>query len=362
MPGDPNDYGPMPARRGRGARTNPATRFDARHRVEDPDALDADARRQADTRVLRDTTRAVLSRNDSPDLSFTYSLNPYRGCSHGCPYCYARPYHEYLGHSAGLDFETVLYVKAEAPRLLAETFQKPSWTPQVVSLSGATDPYQPVEREWQVTRGCLEVFLRHRNPVSIITKGSLLLRDLDLLAALAERRLVQVMVSVTTLDDALAGTLEPRAARPSLRLKMIEALAEAGVPVGVGVAPVIPGLTDEEVPRILEAAAARGATRAFYQLLRLPGAVETLFVDWLARGRPLRKEKVLSQLRAYRGGPLSDDAFGSRWTGRGVEARLLAQLFAVSCRKHGLNEEAPLLDATAFRRLSGGQRDLFETS
>lgn len=350
----------MPWRRGRGSRLNPANRFDRLHVEYDPAALDADERERVETTFFRDPSASILSKNESPDIPFTYSLNPYKGCEHACPYCYARPSHEYWGLSAGLDFETKIFVKEDAASLLSTAFQKASWEPQVVSLSGNTDPYQPVEREMEITRSCLEVFLRHRNPVTVVTKSGLIRRDLDLLQDLAARNLVSVAMSLTCVDDALAGRLEPRAARPSLRLQTIEALSEAGVPVGILLAPLIPGLNDEAVPRILQAAADRGACFAGYVLLRLPGAVEPLFTDWIREHLPDREERILGRLRSLRGGRLNDTAFGRRMRGEGEWARVFRQLFRTARSTSGLDARGPTLSTDRFRRLSGGQFSLFE--
>ena len=349
----------MPARQGRGARDNPAGRFETVEYQEDPRELDEDDRRQVTTQIIRDHTKSALAKNDSPDIPFTYSVNPYRGCEHGCTYCYARPSHEYLGYSAGLDFETKIVIKPHIAEHLSRAFQKESWTSQAVCMSGNTDPYQPIERKFELSRSCLEVFLEHRNPVSIITKGGNILRDLDLLSEMAERKLVRAAISVTSLKPEIARAMEPRAAGPALRLKAIEKLSEAGVPVTVMTAPVVPGLTDEEVPRILEAAAERGAMNAGYVLLRLPGTVEGIFVDWLECTFPDRKDKVLNRVRAMRDGKLSDATFGQRMRGRGEWARLLNNLFKLSVKKHNLNQPLPPFDVSQFRRLAGGQMGLF---
>ena len=349
----------MPARRGRGARTNPPNAFERLHVELDPAALEAHERRAVDTEYFVDPSQSILSKNESPDVPFTYGLNPYRGCEHGCVYCYARPTHEYMGFSAGLEFESRIFVKPEAPRLLSGALQRPSWTPQPVAMSGVTDPYQPVERELEITRRCLKVFLRHRNPVSIVTKGGLIARDRDVLAELSARRLVHVYVSLTTLQNDVAGAMEPRAARPDLRLKTVEQLADVGVPVGVLIAPVVPGLTDEEVPGLVEAASQAGAGAASYQLLRLPGPVEELFVDWLERVFPHRKEKVLRRLRAMRDGMLSESRFGKRMRGEGEWARILDRLFETACAKADVSSLPPL-STEQFRRLRGGQLPLIE--
>ena len=269
--------------KGRGTPENPANRYERLHLepVEEEGPPPA-----VPTEYYRDSSRSLLVENDSPDLPFRWSINPYRGCEHGCAYCYARPSHQYLGFRAGLDFETRILVKERAPALLRRAFLAPGWKPETVALSGNTDCYQPIERRLGITRRCLEVFREFRNPVGIITKNAMVTRDLDLLADLARFDAVRVMISVTTLDPELSGALEPRAARPERRLETIRALAAAGVPVGGLVAPVVPGLNDHEVPEILAALAAAGAGHAAWILLRLPEPVDRLFDDWLRRHRP----------------------------------------------------------------------------
>lgn len=349
----------LPRRSGRGARTNPSNRYERLHVDLDPSALDGEELHRVDTQFFEDPAREILSENDSPDIPFTYSLNPYRGCEHGCIYCYARPSHEYLGLSAGLDFETRIFVKTGAPSLLSEAFQRPSWEPQAVSMSGSTDPYQPGERSFRLSRRCLQVFLEHRNPVSIITKNALVRRDLDLLRALSERRLVRVSLSITSLRDDIAGKMEPRTARPALRLKTVETLAEAGIPVGIFAAPLVPGLTVEELPAILEEAARHGAMTAGYQLVRLPSPVDGLFTEWLESFFPHRKEKVLARVRSVHEGTLNDSRFGQRHAGSGIWADTTRDLYKLACRKHGLGRSGPSLDTSQFRPLRGGQMNLF---
>lgn len=352
----------LPVRRGRGARINPPNRFERLHVVEDPEALDEDELRQVQTQYFVDTTKSVLARNDSPDTGFTFSINPYRGCEHGCIYCYARPSHEFLGFSAGLDFETRILVKDNAPELLTEAFQKPSWEPQVVALSGNTDPYQPLERRLQITRECLKVFLKHRNPVAIITKNYLVTRDADILEEMARLGLVRVTLSITTLRPELVGVMEPRTSRPERRLQALEELSQRGVPVAVNVAPVVPGLTDEEMPAILKAAAEHGATNASYIIMRLPGPVKELFLDWLAREFPDRAQRVINRLTDLRGERLTDSRFGVRMRGEGEWADMMSNLFKMTCRKHGLNANHPSLTTEHFRRLRHGQSDLFAST
>ena len=347
----------MDAPRGRGTGLNPANRFDEISR-EWEESADPAERVAPATRVFRDRTKSLLVRNDSPDIPFTWSLNPYRGCEHGCVYCYARPYHEYLGLSSGLDFESMIFAKEDAPELLARELAKPSWEPDWIALGGVTDCYQPVERKLQITRGCLRVLADARHPCGLVTKNHLVTRDADLFAELARYGCARVYVSVTTLDPELARAMEPRASTPSRRLDAIRTLARAGVPVGVMAAPTILGLNDHELPRILAAAAEAGATSAGWVPLRLPHQLGTLFEDWLSRNFPDRKEKVLSQIRAVRGGRLNDPRFGSRMRGEGVFAEHLAGLFATTCRRLGLNRERGLRGwrKEDFRRpLVGGQ-------
>lgn len=347
------------AARGRGALDNPANRFE-RIEVE----LDGPTPERVETVYLRDASRSVIARNRSPDVGFDASLNPYRGCEHGCVYCYARPSHEYLGFSAGLDFESRILVKEDAPELLRRELASRRWTPQVLALSGVTDPYQPVERKLEITRRCLEVLAEAGNPVGVITKSSLVARDADLLGELARHGAAVVSISITTLDGETARTMEPRAAHPRRRLEAIARLAEAGVPVGVMVAPILPGLTDHEIPRILEAAAEASARFAAYTLLRLPGAVAGLFEGWLEEHFPERKERVLNRVRDIRGGKLSESRFHHRMHGQGPIAQHIRGLFHSARRRHGLDETGPELSTAAFRRPAAdahrGQLGLFE--
>lgn len=345
--------------RGRGADGNPPNCFE-KFRIEtDEDAWADDDPRPLPTVFLRDDTRSVLAKNEAEDLSFDYGLNPYRGCEHGCAYCYARTYHEYLGFSAGLDFESKIVVKPDAPELLERELARGSYRPGVISLSGVTDCYQPVERKLELTRRCLEVLARFRNPVVLITKNTLVARDLDHLADLARHRAVAVYLSVTTLDSGLARVLEPRASSPRSRLETIRALAGAGVPAGVSAAPMIPGLNDSELPAILAAAAEHGASFAAYSLVRLPGAVTEVFSGWLERHRPLAKEKILGRIRASHGGRLNSSTPAGRMRGTGEAAAQWRALFHACCRKHGLYPRTPELNLAAFRRITPGQAELF---
>jgi len=341
----------------RGAGSNPPNRFEQLTLERDAD-WDPEQDPLPRTRFFRDRSSSILSYNDSPDLGFDTSLNPYRGCEHGCIYCYARPYHEFLGFSSGLDFETKIMVKEDAAKLLRIELSSPAWVPKVIALSGVTDPYQPVERRLKLTRACLEVLAEFRNPVTIVTKNNLVTRDLDLLAELAACHAAAVFISVTTLDTGLRKILEPRTSPPAARLAAVAALAKAGIPVGVLVAPVIPGLTDHEIPAIIAAAAAAGAAFAAHTVLRLPYAVAPLFEEWLTRHLPAKKDKVLHRLRALRRGKLSNSEFGLRMTGEGIFADQISRLFDVACRKAGWSGQAPGLSTAYFRRPEGAQLEL----
>jgi DNA repair photolyase len=345
--------------RGRGAAGNPHNRFELLQYERDLDAA-IDETPAPTTQFLRDASRSVIAYNESPDVGFNASINPYRGCEHGCIYCYARPTHEYLGFSAGLDFETKIMVKEDAPDLLRRDLSAKGWKPQVLGISGVTDPYQPIERRLQLTRRCLEVLAEFRNPVAIVTKNALVARDVDVLGELARHKAAAVFVSVTTLDADLARKLEPRASHPQARLHAIAALATAGIPVGVLVAPIIPALTDHELPAILAAAAQAGARYAGYTILRLPLAVGPLFEQWLTNHFPARKERVLSRVREMRGGRLNDSRFGSRMKGQGVFADMIREMFRLASRKAGVTKRSPELSTASFRRPIDAQRSLFE--
>lgn len=354
--------------RGRGSSSNPANRFLPVHVVPDaPHSLSEESgstQGSVRTVFLRDSTRSVISRNQSPDLHFGASFNPYRGCEHGCSYCYARPTHEYLGYSAGLDFESKILVKEDAPTLLRSTFASARWTPEPVMMSGVTDAYQPVERRLELTRRCLVVFAETRNPVAIVTKNHLVTRDIDILADLARHRAAAVVLSITSLDGTLQRSLEPRASSPARRLDAVAALARAGIPVGVMIAPVIPGLTETEIPDILRAAKDAGASFAQYVLLRLPHGVKDVFSQWLQERFPERAGRVLSRIRSTRRGELYDSSFRTRGRGEGPYAQQIRSLFALSRRRSGLDAPAPTLSTKAFvrPRLTTGdpsQMDLF---
>lgn len=338
---------------------NPPNRYERLHVEREPwtDPDDPPPK----TVLLRDASRSILSYNDSPDVGFDVGVNPYRGCEHACAYCYARPTHEYLGYSAGLDFERRILVKPKAPDLLRDALSSPRWTPRTIALSGNTDAYQPVERRLRITRRCLEVLAEFRNPVGITTKSYLVSRDVDLLADLAASDAASVVLSVTTLNRELQGKLEPRASTPARRLGAIRVLADAGIPVGVNIAPVIPGLTDHEIPTILEAAADAGASFAGMILLRLPHGVKEMFEGWLRQHVPERADKVLNRIRDLRGGALYDARFGVRGRGEGPWAEHLRSVFRVQRRRFDL-DRAPTLSAAAFRRpaeLGPPQMDLF---
>jgi DNA repair photolyase len=341
--------------KGRGAAHNPPNRFEKSHREHELEQVEGDddyldTLRHPQTQFLDDHSRSLICHNNSPDVGFEVSLNPYRGCEHGCIYCYARPTHEFLGFSAGLDFETRILVKRQAPMLLRRELSAPGWEPRALGLSGVTDPYQPAERHFRLTRGCLEVLAEFRQAVTVVTKNRLVARDVDLLAELARHMAAGVMVSITTLDAELARELEPRTTRPEGRLAAMRTLSDAGIPTGVMVAPVIPGLTEHELPRILEAAAQAGARHAGYVLLRLPMAVAPLFDEWLRQHRPAAREKVLGRIRSTREGRLNDSRFGVRMRGEGPIADLIRQVFHVHCRQLGLNQSPWPVSASAFRK------------
>lgn len=341
------------ANRGRGSNLRPSNRFQQIH-VE-PDFEHADEENLPDEYMRRqslflaDASQSIVSENDSPDVPFRYSVNPYRGCEHGCAYCYARPSHEYLGFNAGIDFESRIMVKLRAAELLRDWLARESWAPETIVFSGVTDCYQPAERKFQLTRSCLQVAVAAKQPVGIITKNALVTRDLDILREMSRHNVVDVSVSVTSLDAALARTLEPRTSSPDARLRAIRELNDAGIPVRVMVAPIIPGLNDSEIPQILAAAADAGARSAGTVLLRLPLAVRPVFLDWLQQHAPSKAARVESAIRATRSGKLNDANFGSRMKGSGPLAEQIKQSFKVFARKVGLDRPLPPLDASQFR-------------
>ena len=341
----------------RGAAGNPPNRFE-QIRLEPDEDWNPEEDPLPRTQFLHDKTSTIISRNDSPDVGFEASVNPYRGCEHGCIYCYARPFHEYLGFSSGLDFETKIMVKLDAPKLLRKELAATKWQPKVIAISGITDCYQPVERRLKLTRGCLEVLAEFRNPVAIITKNLLVTRDVDVLAELAKHQAAIVFISLTTLDTELRKVMEPRTSPPAARLAAINTLTKAGIPVGVLMAPIIPGLTDHEIPMLLDAAAQAGARAAGYVILRLPHAVAPLFEQWLTDHFPDRKDKVLNRIRSMREGKLYEYAFGKRMRGEGIFADQIETLFDVACRKHGINGDLPKLSTASFRRVMKNQPEL----
>ena len=335
--------------RGRGTASNPPNRFETLAVEPDPEPPH-DARRGTPTIYYRDASRSVISTNTSPDVPFDISLNPYRGCEHGCVYCYARPTHEYLGFSAGLDFETRIFVKEDAPELLERELSRRSWQPRLLALSGVTDPYQPIERRLKITRRCLGVLAASRHPVGLITKSALVLRDLDLIEELARARAVSVALSITTLDEELRRAMEPRASSVDLRFDAIARLRARGIPVGVSVAPVIPGLTDHEIGPILSRAADAGAQFAGYIMLRLPLGVADLFTDWLDHHVPDRKQKILHRIAELRNGALNDPSFGTRMKGTGVWSDTVKSLFRKARQRAGIGPGSPPLSTDGFRR------------
>lgn len=347
----------MKAEDGRGTKSLPMNRFDERGCVPDPDH-EPDQFSAPNTTFIDDASRSIIAFNDSPDVGFNAGVNPYRGCEHGCIYCYARPTHEYFGFSAGLDFETKIMVKHEAPNLLRAALAKKSWKPQTIAISGVTDCYQPIERKLALTRRCLEVLAEFNNPVAIITKNHLVARDADILGKLAAVNAAAVHISLTTLDVSLNRVMEPRTSLPQQRLEAISRLRDAGIPVGVLLAPVIPGLTDHEIPQLLDAAAKAGAGYASFVMLRLPFAVAPLFEEWLGKYYPLKKDKVLNRLRDLRGGRLNDPNFSSRMRGEGIFADQIAKLFKISRDKAGLAAHGPALSISSFRRPGPEQLDL----
>ncbi|QEG01771.1 Radical SAM superfamily protein [Stieleria maiorica] len=349
-----------------GANIDPPNRFEALHREPDLEHLEWDEehlRSLTDRKIeyIDDASQSIVSQNSSPDIPFRCSLNPYRGCVHSCSYCYARPGHEYLGFNAGLDFETRIVVKRDAPRLFREFLSKGNWKPEPITFSGVTDCYQPAEREFRLTRKCLEVALECRQPISIITKNALVVRDLGILQQLAADKLVHVYLSITSLDPELSRDMEPRTSIPNARLRAVRLLSEAGIPVGVMTAPIIPGLNDSEIPQLLEAAKTSGAITAGYTLLRLPLTVEPVFIEWLRRVRPNHAEKVLGRLQQARGGKLNSSAWGERMVGQGMVADQIRNLFRIFRHKHGLDRQMPPYNCDLFRppAAKSGQLRLF---
>ena len=349
-------------RRGRGAHSNNSGRYEPLARISFDDGWQAiDDLPPFKTTVTVDATRKIITRNDSPDLSFDRSINPYRGCEHGCIYCFARPTHAYLGLSPGLDFESKLFMKPNAPELLERELSAPGYVPKTIAIGTNTDPYQPIERRHQIMRRILEVLERAGHPVGIVTKSALVLRDLDILARMAERNLVKVAISLTTLDAKLARTMEPRASTPQRRLDALRQLVKVGVPASTLVAPVIPAINDAEIERILDAVAAAGVRHAGYVLLRLPLEVRDLFREWLMTNFPERYRHVFKLIRDMRGGKDYDSTFGTRMTGKGPIAWMIGRRFEVACEKLGFNASKHKITVEHFRppRPGAKQLDLF---
>ncbi len=352
--------------KGRGANIRPPNRFESVHTEADWEHVEDDedflsAQRSVNTVYLPDDSQSIISENTSPDVFFRYSVNPYRGCAHGCSYCYARPTHEYLGMNAGIDFESKIMVKHRAPELLRDWLARPKYTPEMIVFSGVTDCYQPAEREYELTRRCIAVALEARQPIGIITKNALVTRDIDLLSEMATMNLVSVSLSITTLDAKLARTMEPRTSRPTARLRAISQLCDAGVPVNVMVAPITPGLNDSEVPAILQAARDAGADSAGYVLLRLPLTVEPVFVEWLERTLPDQTDRVMSRIKETRNGHTNVSEWGERMRGTGEIANQIRQTFHVFAKKYDLDGSQHELDYSLFQSptTSSGQQFLF---
>lgn len=350
-----------------GSQLDPPNRFETVHHEPEYEHLEWDKehlRSLSDRKIeyLPDSSKSIISENNSPDVPFRYSLNPYRGCAHGCSYCYARPTHEYLGFNAGLDFETKIVVKHDAPHLFREFLARDSWEPEPIVFSGVTDCYQPAERQFQLTRQCLEVALACRQPVNIITKNALVVRDLAMLKELATDNLIHVFLSITTLDSQLARDMEPRTSIPPARLRAVRMLADAGVPVGVMVAPIVPGLNDSEVPAVLAAAKDAGALTAGYVLLRVPLTVEPVFKQWLEETQTLKKERVLGRIRETRDGRLNSSRWGERMVGSGEIADSIKNMFRLFRQKYGLDRRLTPLDCGRFRPPlpQSGQLRLFD--
>ncbi len=353
------------AARGRGAGLNPGNRYeDVRLHIlgetldeaiiDNPDGV------QVATQILPDHTKTIINHVDSPDLGFTWTINPYRGCEHGCIYCYARPTHEYLGMSSGLDFETKIMAKFDAADLLKRELASPKWSCEPIMISGVTDPYQPIERKLRITRSVIEVLHECRQPFSLVTKSHLITRDIDLLSELANENLVRAAVSITTLDPKLARIMEPRASSPRDRLAAVKALSDAGIPTSVMTAPIIPGLNDEEIPALLKAAAEHGAGNAGWVMLRLPYQIKDLFIEWLARHFPDRAKKIVHHITDMRGGNLYESTWKVRQRGRGAYAEQIKKTFKVFVERYGLTRKFPDLDCTKFRRPAlDGQMGLF---
>lgn len=344
--------------RGRGTSDNPVNRFEGNYVDYDLDE-ETGEKPSPKTQLIRDSSKTLISYNNSPDIGFNASINPYRGCEHGCIYCYARPYHEYLGFSSGLDFESKIMVKYDAASILRKELRAEKWDPQVIAMSGVTDIYQPIEKNLEITRGCLQVLAEFRNPVGLITKNHLVTRDIDILTELSKYDCVSVTISITSLDNDLTGVMEPRTSRANRRFEAIRKLSEAGIPVGVNVAPIIPGITDHEVAGILEKAKEAGADYAGYSIVRLPHNVKELFKEWLVQHFPDRKSKVLHKIQDIREGKLNNSKWGERMKGKGSYASQIRDLFRMQAKRLGLNEKNYNLSTEHFMRDTGAQLQLF---
>lgn len=346
--------------KGRGAQLNPKNPYQKLNLdTQAEDGLDEALVPSSRTEFIIDRPKKIINKVSSPDIPMDYSMNPYQGCEHGCIYCYARNSHQYWGYSAGLDFERKIIVKPNAPALLEKELQHPKWEPKPVMFSGNTDCYQPIERKMEITRKCLEIFLKYKHPVGLITKNSLVLRDLDLLKELAKDGLVHVFITITSLDESLRRLMEPRTASSHKRLDVVKKLSEANIPVGVMLGPIIPGLNNHEIPNLVKRTAEVGALTAAYTFVRLNGAVGELFEDWIRKNFPDRADKVLSQIKGSHGGSLSDSRFGTRMSGEGEIAKSISQLFHLMKKKHYAGRKMPRYNLDAFRRTDRGQMRLF---
>ncbi len=345
--------------KGRGTNQNPANRFDKIEYIKEP-TENYENEEKPKTEYFTDTSKTIITFNDSPDIYGKASLNIYRGCEHGCIYCYARPSHEYLSLSSGLDFETKIFVKQDAPNLLYKTLASKKWLPQTIMMGSNTDCYQPIEKKLKITRQCLEVLHEFHNPINIVTKNKLVTRDIDILSKMAEYKTVSVFLSITTLDNRLASVMEPQTAKPHLKLAALRELSEAGIPTGVLIAPIIPGMTDSEIPEILKQSAKAGVKRADFIMLRLPYGNKDLFLNWLEEYFSERKEKVVNKLKDLFGEKLYDSTFFIRGRGKGPYAKQIADIFKISCRKAGINKDTINLTTDFFKNPENKQLNLFD--
>lgn len=353
-----NKYAKVHKFNGRGTNQNPSNRFDKIDYMKDTEEL-GDEPRRTQSLYFKDYSKSILSFNDSPDIFARVSLNPYKGCEHGCIYCYARPSHEYLSLSAGIDFESKIFIKHEAPSLLHKTLASKKWEPKIIMFSGNTDCYQPIDKKLKLTRSCLEIMHRFNNPVNLVTKNKLVTRDIDILKKMAEINTAAVFISITTLDNRLASIMEPQTSKPHLKLKAIKELSNAGIPTGVMIAPVIPGLTDSEIPEIIKQASDAGAKYANFVMLRLPHGIKDLFINWLEEYFPERKQKVLNRLISLFGQKMYNPSFHIRGRGKGPFAEQVKDIFKIACRSGGINREELQLTTKHFKNPELAQMDLF---